>query len=219
VKYYLGAYQLQDPTLSPLISGRLQVSLLSTEPGWFQRTTYYGDRDLISIGVGGQVQKNGSVMTAAAAMMGTTPPPPMMDDYREFNADLIVEKRLGDMGALSVEGAYYNFHGSYQPWRWAAVGGIAYNSPLIEGIGKLRPSVRFQQAEAKQTTSAGEALDPSRIYDLQLTYVVMNWFAHVSLTYRHNDTVYASASAPAPATAPGHGTGNMIIFGVQLWDP
>lgn len=219
IKYYLGAYQLQDPVLSPLISGRLQVSLLSQEPGWFQRTTYYGDRDLISIGVGGQVQKNGSVMAAAPAMMGMTPPPQMMDDFREFNADLIVEKRLGDKGGLSFEGAYYNFHGSYQPWAWAAVGALAYNSPIIEGIGKLRPSFRFQQAEAKQVTASGEAFDPSRLYDVQLTYVVMNWFAHFSVTYRRNDTVYASASAPAPAMAPAHSTGNMIIFGVQLWDP
>ena len=62
VKYYLGAYQLQDPTLSPLFSGRVQVSLLSPEPGWFHRTTYYGDRDLVSIGIGGQIQNNGSVM-------------------------------------------------------------------------------------------------------------------------------------------------------------
>ena len=218
VKYYVGAYQLQDPTLSPLLSGRLQVSLLSPEPGWFQRTTYYGDRDLVSIGIGGQLQKNGSVM-AVQTMAGMTPPPAMLDNYREFNADLIVEKRLGDKGALSLEGAYYNFQGAYQPWKWAAVGSVAYNSPLIEGFGKLRPSFRFQQAEAKQTTATGEAFDPSRIYDAQLTYVIMNWFAHVSLTYRHNDTVYASASAAPPPTAPGHGTGNMIILGVQLWDP
>ena len=57
IKYYLGAYQLQDPTLSPLYSGRVQVSLLSREPGWFHRTTYYGDRDLVSVGIGGQTRR------------------------------------------------------------------------------------------------------------------------------------------------------------------
>jgi hypothetical protein len=216
LKYYLGAYQLQDPSLSPLYSGRVQVSLLSPEPGWFHRTTYYGDRDLVSVGIGGQYQKQGSVMTVAAAM---PPVVAMLDDYREFNADLIVEKRIGDMGAVSLEGAYYNFQGTYQPWKWSMVGAIAYNSPVLAGIGKLRPSFRFQQAQAKQVTAAGDSLDPTRVYDVQLTYSIMHWFAHVVVNYRHYDVVYASSSGPAPMAAPAHSGGNMIVIGVQLWDP
>jgi hypothetical protein len=219
VKYYLGAYQLQDPALSPLLSGRVQVSLLSREPGWFQRTTYYGERDLVAIGIGGQIQNNGSVMAMPPAMAGMTPPPALLDDYREVNADLIVEKRFGGLGALSLEGAYYNFQGTYQPWKWSMVAAIAYNSPILTGIGQLRPSFRFQQAEAKQVTAAGESFDPTRVYDAQLTYSVMQWYAHVVVNYRHYDVVYASTSAAAPAAAPPHSTGNMIVVGVQLWDP
>jgi len=218
-KYYLGAYQMQDPNLSPLFSGRLQVSLLSPEPGWFHRTTYYGERDLISIGVGGQFQKNGSVMTVPPAMMGMMPPAAMLDDYREVNADLIVEKRMGDAGAISLEGAYYNFHGLYQPWKWSMVAAIAYNSPILSGIGRLRPSFRFQQAQARQVTADGASLDPTRVYDAQLTYSVMHWFAHVVVNFRHYDVTYASASGPAPAAAPSAVGGNMIVLGVQLWDP
>jgi hypothetical protein len=218
IKYYLGAYQLQDPVLSPLISGRLQISLLSPEPGWFHRTTYYGDRDLISLGIGGQTQKHGSVQAVPAPMAGMMAAVPLLDDYRELNADLIVEKRL-PQGALSLEAAYYYFHGAYQPWKWSTVGALAYTSPVIEGFGKLRPSFRFQQANARQTTASGDELDPSRTYDVQLTYVVMHWFAHVMLTYRHYDMVFAPPSAPAPASAPAHNQGNMIVLGVQLWDP
>jgi hypothetical protein len=217
-KYYLGAYQLQDPALSPLYSGRVQVSLLSPEPGWFHRTTYYGDRDLVSVGLGGQFQKQGSVMTVPAPMAGMMAAAPMLDDYREVNADLIVEKRFGDMGAVSVEGAYYNYQGAYQPWKWSMVGALAYNSPVIAGVGKLRPSFRFQQAQARQVTASGESLDPSRVYDAQLTYSVMHWFAHVVVNYRHYDVAYASPSNPSPAASP-HNTGNMVIIGVQLWDP
>lgn len=218
VKYYVGAYQLQDPSLSPLFSGRIQASLLSGEPGWFHRTTYYGDRDLVSVGVGGQMQKNGSAL-AQPAMMGMPAPPPLLADYREINADVIVEKKLGQSGAVSFEGAYYNFDGAYHPWKWSAVAAIAYNSPVIEGIGKLRPSFRFQQAQARQTTAAGESLDPSRLYDAQLTYVIMNWFANVSVSYRHSDTAYAAPTSTAPAGAPPHTKGNMVVIGVQLWDP
>jgi len=219
LKYYLGAYQLQDPALSPLYSGRLQVSLLSPEPGWFQRTTYYGDRDLVSVGIGGQYQKHGSVMAVPAPPAGMMAPPPMLDDYKEFNADLIVEKRIGDIGGLSLEGAYYKYDGTYQPWNWSFVGAVAYNSPVLAGIGKLRPSFRFQQAQVRQVTATGDSLDPTRVYDVQLTYSVMHWFTHVVVNYRHYDVAFASASAPAPTAAPAHGVGNMIVIGVQLWDP
>jgi hypothetical protein len=144
---------------------------------------------------------------------------PMLDDYRELNADLIVEKRFGDSGAISLEGAYYNFQGAYQPWKWSALGAIAYNSPVLGGIGKLRPSFRFQQAEARQVTASGQSLDPTRVYDVQLTYNVMAWFAHVVVNYRHADIVYASPSSPAPGSAPAATKANMIVLGVQLWDP
>ena len=107
-------------------------------------------------------------------MMGMTPPPPMLDDYREFNADLDRREALRrSSAALSLEGAYYNFQGTYQPWKWSMVAAIAYNSPVLTGIGKLRPSFRFQQAQAKQVTAAGDSLDPTRVYDVQLTYSVM----------------------------------------------
>jgi hypothetical protein len=148
-----------------------------------------------------------------------TLPPPLLDDYREVNADLIVEKRLGGLGALSLEGAYYNFQGTYQPWKWSMVAAVAYNSPILTGIGQLRPSFRFQQAEAKQVTAGGESFDPTRVYDVQLTYSVMQWYAHAVVNYRHYDVVYASSSMAPPAAAPPHSTGNMIIVGVQLWDP
>ena len=87
------------------------------------------------------------------------------------SGDLIVEKRFGDKGALSLEGAYYNYSGTYQPWKWSMVAAIAYNSPILTGIGKLRPSFRFQQAQAKQVTATGEELrsdaDLRRAADLQ----------------------------------------------------
>ena len=203
--------------MSPLFSGRVQASLLSAEPGWFHRTTYYGDRDLVSVGVGAQMQKNGSAL-APPAMMGM-PVPPLLADYRELNADLIVEKKLGAAGAISLEGAYYYFDGAYHPWKWSAVATIAYNSPVLEGIGKLRPSFRFQEAQARQMIASGANLDPSRLYDAQLTYVIMNWFANVSISYRHSDTAYAAPTATAPAGAPPHTKGNMVVIGVQLWDP
>jgi hypothetical protein len=203
LKYYLGAYQLQDPNLSPLYSGRLQLSLLSTEPGWGHRTTYYGDRELISIGVGGQFQNNGSVLPPA--MMGAAP---LTDDYSEYNADLIVEKKLGEAGTLSIEGAYYGFVGDYQRFenQWLAAAGFTF--PTVVGIGKFRPSVRYQRA-APNEQPGGPALSDSWVLDAQLSYLIMHWYARASLGYRLGEVDVTGAPVKS----------NMIVFGVQLWDP
>src|SRR5687767_14482643 len=49
--------------------------------------------------------------------------------------------------------------------------------PLImTWIGQLRPSCRCQQAQTKQVTATGDSFDPTRVYDVQLTYSVMQWF-------------------------------------------
>jgi hypothetical protein len=203
LKYYLGAYQLQDPNLSPLYSGRLQVSLLSTEPGWFHRTTYYGDRELISIGVGGQFQNNGSVLPPA--MMGA---PPSTDDYSEYNADLIVEKKLGEFGTLSVEGAYFGFLGDYQRWSDQWVAAVGYIFPTVVGIGKFRPSLRYQRATPKEQPG-GPALDPAWVLDAQLSYLIMHWYARASLGYRRGEVDVTGTPVKS----------NMIVLGVQIWDP
>jgi hypothetical protein len=71
----------------------------------------------------------------------------------------------------------------------------------------------------QEVMAARESFDPTRPYDVQLTYAVMNWFTHVVVNDRHHDVVWASASAAAPAASPAHTTGNMLIMGVQPWDP
>ncbi|HET9929275.1 MAG TPA: hypothetical protein VFQ35_01250, partial [Polyangiaceae bacterium] len=114
VKYYLGAFNLYDPALNPLLSGRLQVSLLSGEPAFYHRTTYFGTKDLLSLGVGGQYQKQGSVQNVPV----TTPPTvPQTDDYSNVTADLTFEKNIGDAGTISVVGAYYKYNGDFQRWK------------------------------------------------------------------------------------------------------
>ena len=203
LKYYLGAYQLQDPNLRPLFTGRLQVSLLSPEPNFFQRTTYYGDKDLISVGVGGQYQAEGSLLVMPAAMpgmMGTT----LTDDHTELNADLIVDKNIGNAGTLSVQGAGYWFGGDYRAFKSLYLAGVGFLFPQVIGIGKFRPSVRLQRAQSAAPGAGG-----SIVLDVQLSYVIMNWFARVHFGYRHS-----SVDVGGGAVA-----GNMLFLGIVLADP
>jgi len=207
IKYYLGAYQFHDPAISPLYSGRLQVSLLSPEPGFYQRTTYYGSKDLLSFGIGGQYQKDGSVRAAVAPSMAN----PMgvaaaFDNYAFLTADINFEKRFGDAGTLSIYGAFQNWWGDYRAWKNFFHASIGWTFPQVIGIGKLRPNVRYQQGVLN-----GNDLDPSSTIDVQLSYLMMDWFARFNIGYRHTTVNRGLPTGAEP--------GNMLWFGLVYADP
>jgi hypothetical protein len=202
LKYYLGAYQLQDPALKPLLSGRLQFSLLSPEPAFYHKNTYYGDQDLLSGGIGVQFQENGSRQPTPAGAPNNFMP--LTDDHALWSADLTFEKRLGKAGSLSINGAAYLFYGDFRAWESLYLASLGYVFPRVVGIGKFRPSVRFQQAQA-----AADGAGPSQIVDAQLSYLVMNWYARVHLSFRHSNIDLGA----------GPVEGNTALLGIVLWDP
>ncbi|HKP57629.1 MAG TPA: hypothetical protein VJV78_12950 [Polyangiales bacterium] len=221
VKYYLGAYQFQDPRFNPLLSGRLQVSLLNPEPAFYQRTTYFGTKDFVSIGVGGQYQKAcepgfqcGSVGPAMPpAMMGGMPGPNFTDDFTFFTADLVLDKNIGDSGTISLYGAYSMFGGDYNKWENYWVASLGYMLPKPIGIGKIRFNARYQRAQ----DHIPEDADASSILDFQISYNIMPWFARIQLGFRRSE-MYAPANAATMAPAQLV-AGNQIYLGVTLADP
>jgi hypothetical protein len=210
-KYYLGAFQLHDPALGPLYTGRLQLSLLSPEPAFFQRTTYYGTKDLLSFGVGAQYQKNGTVQRLPPVTDPAAPPVvPLTDDHTLLTADVNFEKTLGDAGTASLVGQFTAFGGDYQYWDTYWMVSAGYMLPQVIGIGKLRASVRYQSA-ARNIADA----DSTSLIDAQLSYIVAAWYARLGLGFRHGSTFVPPAGAAAASTL----TSNQIYLGLTLADP
>jgi hypothetical protein len=168
-KYYLGAYQLyggSKPVVQPLISGRINLALLSPEPGYYSSSTYYG-KDILSIGVGGQYEKvevgNTSVYT----------------NYSLFNADLLFEKDLMGSGVVDVEGAFFSYSGDTQDKKISYFALASYLTPDL-GIGKLQPLVRIQQSTPKADgAKTGTAIDA------QVGYVLDGYSTRFALGYDH----------------------------------
>ena len=207
LKYYLGAFNLHDPALNPLLSGRLQANLWSGEPAYYERTTYMGTKDIASVGVGGQYQKEGSVQPVPV----TTPPTvPLTDDYNMVSADLMVDKNIGDAGTLSVVGAYSKFSGDFQRWDSFVLGSIGYMLPKPIGIGKVRATVRYQRA-----VDNADGSDPATLLDAQLSYNVAAWFSRFQVGFRRSESYL-----PGPMGAPGlMQPGNAVYVGMTVADP
>lgn len=210
IKYYLGAYQFSDPKVSPLLSGRLQVSLLSGEPGFYQRTTYYGYKDLISFGVGAQYQTDGSVtpVPPAPPLDPTMPPGPATlayDNFSYLTGDIVIEKKLGGAGTISLVGSYSQFGGEPRVWDAHFLGSIGYLLPGVIGIGRIRPSVRYQGF----IPHGANVL--SYLIDAQIGYVIMPWFVRVAVGYRHGSTDLGRGAPPIKT--------DQLFVGITLADP
>ncbi len=192
-KYYLGAYNMQDAAQKPLISGRLALSLLSPEPGYYNSSTYLG-KDILSIGVGGQYQKK----SEPTLKPGTKDPA----DYGMFNADILFEKDLQTSGVLDLEGAFYKYIGNGEPLNASYMALASYILPETS-IGKFQPLVRIQQAIEKKVADGG--LDHTvTMIDGQIGYIVDSYSTRFALGVSH-----ATDGTGAQYT-------NSVFAGVQL---
>ncbi|HKP61678.1 MAG TPA: hypothetical protein VJV78_33340 [Polyangiales bacterium] len=170
-KYYAGAYDLFDSSSNPLFSGRISLSLLSPEPGYYGSSTYYG-KDILGIGLGAQYKKDGSGG----------------EDYSEINVDVLFEKNLGSSGVLDVEGAFYKYMGDEdEELDYSFFALASYLIPKKIGPGQLQPLFRYQGAKPHDA-------DAYSLIDVQLGYVVDTYACRFALGYQHGEANDASSN-------------------------
>jgi hypothetical protein len=184
VSYFAGAFDNANVNTSPLFSGRLRLALWDPEPGFWGNGSYFGDKDMLSINVGGQFQKNGS-STAAGNK-----------DWTDINVDALIEKKLGGGAFVTGEGAYYHYN--------VQDGGIsdtfyvlgAYASPTV-GVGNIQPMVRYQWEKLKGPMGT----KPWNI-DVGLAYLIKGPALRVIATYSHTNLTSAFAANTGTMAAP-----------------
>lgn len=168
-KYAAGGFQTGNLDTAPRFSGRLSAALLGTENGYFGNETYFGDKDIVSVAIGGQFQKNG-------AGPG--------NDYGEFNADALMELKYGGGGWVSLDGAYYHFTANDQAVTDAMYVTAAIATPQV-WVGNIQPMVRYQLAGG-----AAEGASPSPNYktwsvDAFVNYLVKGPALRFMLGFNH----------------------------------
>lgn len=174
----------------PLFAGRLAFNFWDVEdnPGYYESSTYYGTADILTIGLAGMAQNN-AVGTAADK-----------GDYKAWNVDALMEKKVLDGGAVTLEAAYYHYDtdgvidvgpGFNGAGSTDNVGGVTQGKaylgsagflfPQQIGIGKFQPVVRYQEFDSS-------LLDIStKQYDASLNYIIKGHNARISLDYAHTD--------------------------------
>jgi hypothetical protein len=163
-----------------LYAGRFVYNFFDAEPApaYYNASTYYGSKDILTVALVFQSQKNG---------VGTSPT--AAGNYNSWSSDLLYEQKVSGNGVVTVEGAYYKYGlgavdcGSGEPGSVACagtgtnVGGLVagkaylatveYMFPEQVGMGKFQPFVRLQKfdRDVSQTTNKQSDLGVNYVMD------------------------------------------------------
>jgi len=151
-----------------LSAGRVQIDFWDPEGGYYLNGTYYGGKNLLAVGLAGQVQGS---------------------DKSAWSADFLLDKKVG-AGAFSIESEYadYNKLGGYNGRYQRNQGGYGLASFLFPPAMGMTGNFEILGKYAKATFSKGlTALDPD--YDQKTTefdfnYVIKEFNARVMIFFK-----------------------------------
>lgn len=168
-KLSVGAFDVQGLTKGTsdvLWAGRVQLDFWDQEAGYYLNGTYYGEKDLLALGLAAQT----------------------VGGDNAYTVDFLLEKKLGNAGVVTVESEYakYDGLGGYNPAAlesdgWYLLGGYIFPQPV--GVGKLQVMGKFGEttfdfigSDVKQKTT-----------ELDLNYLIKDFNARVTVFYIDQD--------------------------------
>jgi len=145
-------------------AARVQIDFWDAEAGYYLNGTYYGDKNLLAIGGSTQVQSG----------------------HTASNFDFLLEKKLGNGGAFSIEAEYadYNGLGGYLPGAVKSQGAYALGSyifPKAVGIGKFE--ILGKYAKAEFTHGATPSYN-QKTTEVNFNYIIKQFKARVMTFYK-----------------------------------
>ena len=149
-----------------LAAGRVQVDFWDAEDGYYLNGTYYGDKDLLAVGVAAQTADAGDA----------------------YSIDFLLEKKLGNSGVVTIESEWANYDGlgGYPP-----PGGVPYakqdgyyllGAYLFPGSDKGRFQVLGKFGTATYDSLLGDDIDQDTL-EIDLNYIIKQFNARISLYY------------------------------------
>lgn len=152
---------------SLMYAGRLQYDFWDKDPGYYSVANHLGAKDILSVGLAFRYQDKGVLTTTGSG------------DYTGVNLDFLMEKRFQGLGAVAVEGAWYDYDTddvvmSEQGKAYST--GLSFIFAQKLGWGQLQPFTRWQKFDADSNTDTKQ-------FDLGVNYIIDGYNAQVSATY------------------------------------
>jgi len=170
VKVSFGAFDGGTATNNSKVlwAARVQVDFWDPEEGYYLNGTYYGDKNLLAIGGATQIQ----------------------DGHTASTADFLLEKKLPNGGAFSIESEYSNYNrlggydGNYAKSQ-GAYGLGSYLFPKAVAIGKLNGKFEILGKFAKAEFTHGRTPNyDQKTTEVNFNYVIKQFKARVMTFYR-----------------------------------
>lgn len=171
VKVSAGAFDGVSATGNSDVLGaaRVQIDFWDPEGGYYLNGTYYGDKNLLAIGVATQWQSGNAATTV----------------------DFLMEKKLpNDKGVLSLESEYSNYNrlGGYNANYAKSQGAYALASYLLPkqvGIGKFEILGKYAIAEFTHGLKTSNPSFRQNTAEVDFNYIIKQFDARVMSFYRN----------------------------------
>lgn len=165
VKVSAGAFDGATATGDATVigAGRVQIDFWDAEPGYYLNGTYYGDKNLLAIGVAGQVQGS---------------------DRSAYSVDFLLERKVPGGGAFSVEAewAKYDGLGGYNPNYVTNDGGYllgAFLFPQLVGPGRIEILGKYAHARFRSGLTLLDVDYDQDTTEINVNYVIRQFNARV----------------------------------------
>jgi len=153
-----------------IAAGRIQIDFWDKENGYYLNGTYYGDKNLLGLGVATQVQDGNTATTG----------------------DFLLEKKLASAGVVSLEGewAFYDKLGGYDGGydrSQGAYGLASYLFPKKVGPGQFEVLGKYGEAKFSRGKTIVNAPYVWKTTELNLNYVIKQFNARVMFFFKNNN--------------------------------
>lgn len=166
VKLQVGAFDGQslnsavDNPAKLLWAGRLTLDFWDKETGYYFNGTYYGEKDLLALGIAGQT----------------------LDGETTWSVDGLLEKKLGGAGTITFEAEYSKDNGltsSTPSDGWYGLGAYLFPQPV--GIGKFQVLAKYSERTFDAT--ATDVSYKLKTTEANINYIIKSFNARIGLYY------------------------------------
>ncbi len=164
---------VSDPS-KILVAGRLTLDFWDKESGYYFNGTYYGDKNILALGVAAQ----------------------SLDSKTTWSADGLLEKSLGSAGAFTVEAEYNKDNGltgGTPSDGWYGLG--AYVFPEVVGVGKFQLLGKYSEKSVDATTTS--LAYKVKTTEANFNYIIKAFNARVGLYYLTQKTDGSTLGKPS----------------------